>query len=314
MWDIKSKPIVIFIVGPTAVGKTSLSLKLAESLESEIISIDSRLFYRGMNIGTAKPSKEELGRIPHHMIDIADPDETCSLGRFQTASMVLISEIFERGKVPICVGGTGQYVRALTEGWQVPPFRENSELRRVLRGWAEEIGRDGLYERLRVIDPKATEKIEPQNVRRTIRALEVIYLSGERYSEQRKQMELPYRPLQIGLTRPKEDLFERIDNRVDEMMAMGFLAEVETLLEKFPSELRSFSAIGYHELIKHLNGEMELDEAVSEIKKNTKKFVRKQYAWFKPGDENIIWYELGTDNILEEIEKDVRKILADDIL
>jgi len=288
-------PPLVVILGPTAVGKTELSLLLAEQLDAEIVSVDSRLFYRGMDIGTAKPSKPEMQRVPHHMIDIANPDEVWSLGRFQTQAKAIISDIQQRGRLPLCVGGTGQYIRAIIDGWTVPELRENPKLRKVLTLWAEQIGSDGLHQRLAVLDPKAVEKIDPRNVRRTIRALEVIFSTGRRFSEQRSQAPLPYRVLQIGLARPREELFERVEKRVDAMMDAGFLDEVRRLLKTYPPDLRSFSAIGYRQLIDHLQGEYPLDEAVTEIKRMTKQFVRRQNTWFKPSDPSIHWLEMGEE-------------------
>jgi tRNA dimethylallyltransferase len=288
-------PPLAVLLGPTAVGKTELSLRLAEGFDAEIVSVDSRLFYRGMDIGTAKPSPKELARVPHHLIDIADPDEIWSLGRFQREVKMLIADIQARGRLPLCVGGTGQYIRAITEGWQVPEQEENPKLRAALRNWAKEIGDQGLHQRLHSIDPQATEKIDPRNVRRTIRALEVIFSTGKPFSEQRSRTPLPYRVLQIGLTRPRPELFERVDARVDAMMEAGFLEEVERLLQKYPPDLRSFSAIGYKQLIDHLHGEYSLEEAVAEIKRLTKKFVRRQNTWFKLEDPNIHWLEMGED-------------------
>jgi tRNA dimethylallyltransferase len=288
-------PPLVAILGPTAVGKTMLSLQVAEQMNAEIVSADSRLFYRGMDIGTAKPTPRELERVPHHLIDIADPDEVWSLGRFQKQARIIIADIQQRGRLPLCVGGTGQYIRAITDGWQVPELREIPKLRRALSQWAEEIGNEGLHQRLSMLDPKAVEKIDPRNVRRTIRALEVIFSTGRRFSEQRSRAPLPYRILQIGLTMPRQDLFDRVDQRIDAMMEIGFLEEVRKLLEKYPPDLRSFSAIGYSQLIDHLQGKYSLEEAVDEIKRLTKKFVRRQYTWFKPTDSQIYWLEMGED-------------------
>jgi tRNA dimethylallyltransferase len=255
-----------------------------------------------MDIGTAKPTPEELARVPHHMINIADPDEIWSLGRFQSQALQLITEIQQRGRLPMCVGGTGQYIHAITEGWQIPEIRENPELRAALRNWAGEVGRDGLHQRLHLLDPKAAEKIDPRNLRRTIRAMEVVLSTGKRFSEQRSRVPLPYRVLQIGLTRPRQELHNRVDARVDAMMEAGFLEEVQALLEMYPADLRSYSAIGYRQLIDYLQGEYELDEAVDEIKRLTKKFVRRQYTWFKPGDPNIKWLQMGADTEEKALE------------
>ena len=294
-------PPLVVILGPTAVGKTELSLQLAEQLDAEIVSVDSRLFYRGMDIGTAKPTRQELQRVPHYLIDIANPDEVWSLGRFQTQAKTIIADIQQRGRLPLCVGGTGQYIRAITDGWSVPELHENPKLRKALSLWAEQIGSDGLHQRLAELDPKAAENIDPRNVRRTIRALEVIFSTGRRFSEQRCQAPLPYRVLQIGLTRPREELFERVEKRVDVMMDAGFLNEVRRLLGTYPPDLRSFSAIGYRQLIDHLQGECSLDEAIAEIKRMTKQFVRRQNTWFKPSDPSIQWLEMGEEPLVKAL-------------
>ena len=295
-------PPLIVLLGPTAVGKTKLSLELAKCLEAEIISVDSRLFYRGMNIGTAKPGAEELANVPHHLVDVAEPDQIWSLGKFQKEALQIIKDIHHRGKIPLCVGGTGQYIRAITEGWSIPEIKENPGLRIALRNWCEEIGKEGLYQRLKIIDPDAVEKIDPRNVRRTVRALEVIFSTGRRFSQQRSRFTIPYRVLQIGLTRPREELYKRIDQRVDAMITAGFLREVQALLETYSPDLRSFSAIGYSQMIKHLQGQITLEETVQEIKKQTRRFVGRQYAWFKPADPDIHWYSMKEDTLEKVVE------------
>jgi tRNA dimethylallyltransferase len=242
-------------------------------------------------------------------VDVANPDENWSLARFQKQTAGMIEEIHGLGKVPLGVGGTGQYIRAITDGWQIPEIQEDPHLRQALNDWADQIGREALHQRLGVLDPAAAQKMDPRNLRRTVRALEVIFRTGKRFSEQRSRQPRPYRILKIGLTRPKEELFDRIDARIDAMMQEGFLMEVRSLLEKYPPNLRCFSAIGYRQLIAHLQGEMTLDEAVEEIKRQTKKFVRRQYTWFKPDDPEIDWFEIG-ENTLEDVTQKVRDFLA----
>jgi tRNA dimethylallyltransferase len=281
---------------------------LAERLNGEIISVDSRLFYRGMDIGTAKPSQAERARVPHHLIDVTNPDEGWSLAHFQEVVKALIAEIQGRGRLPICVGGTGQYIRAITDGWRLPELPANEPLREALANWADEVGREGLHQRLRVLDPVAAEKMEPRNLRRTIRALEVIFMTGKRFSEQRQRVPLTYRVLQIGLTRPKPELLARIEQRVDAMMAAGFADEVRGLLADYPPDLRSFSAIGYPQLIAAQQGQCTMEEAVAEIKRLTKKFVRRQYTWFKPTDPQIHWLSIG-ENTLLDAEQAVRTFI-----
>src|SRR6266496_3092975 len=220
---------LILIVGPTAVGKTEIAIQLAERYPSggEIVSADSRLFYRGMDIGTAKPTPDEQQRVPHHLIDIADPDEILSLAVFQQKAREAIADIYTRNKIPFLVGGTGQYIRAITEGWTPPEVKPDERLRGELEKLKEEKGLYWLYEKLKELDSLAAEKIDPRNYRRTIRALEVMMTTGRRFSEQRGQSESPYHLITIGLTRPRAELYERVDQRIEAMFANGFLDEVK---------------------------------------------------------------------------------------
>lgn len=292
-------------------GKTALSLDLAEQFNGEIVSADSRLFYRGMDIGTAKPTGDEQRQVVHHLIDIAEPEEVWSLGRYKRAATAAIITVHEKGKVPFLVGGTGQYIRAISDGWVIPKLPPDTRLRDALNSWAEVIGAEGLYERLKVVDPVATEKILPGNLRRTIRAFEVIFHTGRLFSEQRAKEPVPYRVLQIGLNRPRPVIDARIEQRVDEMMQAGFLQEVERLLAKgIELEMPSMSAIGYRQLGIYLQGEITYDEAVEEIKRVTKKFYRRQMTWFKLKDERIVWFDLDTDSPAE-ISECIGAFLAD---
>lgn len=295
--DAAAYPPLVVILGPTAVGKTALSLRLVSQFNGEIISADSRLFYRGMDIGTAKPSKEEQAIVPHHLVDVAAPDDIWSLGKFKREVDALLEEITQRGRVPFLVGGTGQFIRAIIEGWVVPEMPADERLREALNHWAEEIGAEGLYERLKVVDPEAAEKILPNNLRRTVRAFEVILRTGQKFSDQRRKAEVPYRILKIGLNRPRPEIDRRIDERVDQMMAAGFLDEVKGLLDKgYPRELSSMSALGYRQMAAYLSGEYSLEQAVEEMKRVTRKFYRRQMAWFKPSDASIHWFDLSTQS------------------
>ena len=295
-----SHPPLIVILGPTAVGKTSLSIQLAERVGGEIVSADSRLFYRGMDIGTAKPTVEERKLVPHHLIDVAYPDDIWSLGRYKKVALGIISDIHSRKKIPILVGGTGQYIRAITEGWVVPKLKSDLYLREVLLKWVDRIGVNGLHSRLETIDPQAASKIAPNNVRRTIRALEVIFHTGKRFSELRLREPVPYLIVQIGLSRPREMLYQRIDERVDAMIEAGFVDEVRRLLEKgYSPDLPSLSAIGYGQIIAYLNGEMTIEDAVASIKQMTRHLVRRQANWFKYSDSEIIWLEVKTDTVVQ---------------
>ncbi|HOG21916.1 MAG TPA: tRNA (adenosine(37)-N6)-dimethylallyltransferase MiaA [Flexilinea sp.] len=288
-----SKIPVTVIVGPTAVGKTAFAIELAKIANAEIVSADSRYFYRGMDIGTAKPTPEERQSIPHHLIDVADPDETWSLALFQQKAYDAIASIHERGKNVIVVGGTGQYIRALLQGWSPPTMEADLVMRAVLEDWANEIGPMEIHKKLAILDPIAAEKIDYRNVRRTIRALEVIFGSGQRFSEQRKVTESPYSFLILGLNRSRSSLYQRIDQRIDQMIRQGFIEEVAGLLEKgYSPALPSMSAIGYREISAYLNHEISLDEAIRLIKQRTRNFVRRQANWFKTNDPQIHWFNL----------------------
>src|SRR5215211_149082 len=243
-----NKPPLVLLVGPTAVGKTAVAIQLAERLPSggEIISADSRLFYRGMDIGTAKPTRAEQGRVPHHLIDIADPDETLSLAVFQQKAREAIAGIHTRNKIPFLVGCTGQYMRAVTQGWTPPEVQPHDRLRDELERLKNEKGIFWLHDKLKRLDPGAASKIDARNFRRTIRALEVTLTTGKRFSEQRGQSELPYHSVTIGLTRPRAELYEGVDRRIEMMFANGLLKEVQGLLAMgYSASLPTMSAIGY---------------------------------------------------------------------
>lgn len=301
---------MVAILGPTAVGKTEIAIQLAERLGAEIISADSRLLYRGMDIGTAKPSLEQRSRVVHHLIDVAEPNEGWSLTVFQQAAAKAIDEVHERGKLPILVGGTGQYLRAIVEGWMPPKLAPQPLLRKVLDEWERQVGREGMHRRLAVLDPAAAQQIDGRNVRRTLRALEVTLATGRRFSEQRTHREAPYRLLQIGLTRPRVELCARIDARIQEMLDAGWLDEVRSLLARgYDPSLPSLSAIGYAQLAAHLSGEISLEQAITEIKRKTRMFVRRQAAWFKPGDASIHWFEAGETEVIEAIQNEIAGFL-----
>lgn len=296
-----SLPLIV-IVGPTAVGKTELALTLAEHLDGEIVSADSRLFYRGMDIGTAKPSAAEMARVRHHLIDVAEPDDIWSLTVFQQAASAAIADIHQRGKLPLLVGGTGQYVRAVTQGWTPPEVTPNPRLRSILESFAETHDPYWLHDKLRVLDPAAADKIDARNVRRTVRALEVIFSTGRRFSAQGGVSDSPYRLITIGLSRPRPALYQRVDQRIESMFANGLLDEVRALLERgYSPTLSTLSAIGYRECVAVLQGEMTLEEAKTQIRKLTRIFVRRQGNWFKTDDPNIRWFEMG-DRTVEDIE------------
>ena len=286
-------PLVV-ILGPTAVGKTALSIQLAKHLNGEIVSADSRLFYRSMDIGTAKPTPDEMAGVPHHLIDIAQPDQILSLATFQQQAKQLIREIHARGCLPFLVGGSGQYIRSVCQGWTIPKVSPDPRMRTALNKWAEDIGKEGLHSRLAILDPSAADGIDYRNLRRTIRALEVIFTTGRHFSVQRKTGPSPYRTLLLGLSRPREELYARVDARIEAMLANGLVDEVRDLLEQgYSPNLPTLSAIGYREIISYLSGNINLDEAVQQIKRNTRIFVRRQANWFKANDPQIHWFTVG---------------------
>ncbi len=310
MSDKEKLPLIV-ILGPTAVGKTSVAITLAKRLDGEIVSADSRQLYRKMDIGTAKPTEAELEAVPHHLINVANPEEGWNLAIYQREAYRAIDDIHQRDKLPFLVGGTGQYIRSIIEGWLIPPQRPDVELRDALNKWALAIGPEGLYERLKMLDPEAASKIDYRNLRRTVRALEVIFKTGERFSDLRNRQECPYNPIILGIERSREELYERVDQRIEQMLEAGLVEEVRSLLEEgYSPDLRTMSAIGYDEIIKYLQEEIEYEEAVMLIKRNTRTFIRRQANWFKPDDPRITWVE-ASDEMVDQMEMIIRRRLND---
>jgi tRNA dimethylallyltransferase len=292
-----ARPPLLVIAGPTAAGKTALSLALARRFDGEIISADSRLFYRGMDIGTAKPTPAERGDLPHHLIDIRRPDETVSLGEYQQMAYAAIAAVHSRGRLPILAGGTGQYVCAVVEGWGIPRVPPRPRLRAAL----ERLGAAELHRWLRALDAQAAAKIHPNNARRVIRALEVALASGRPISELQRRRRPAYDILIVGLDANRETLYARIDRRVDEMMAAGLLSEVQALHDAgFGWQLPAMSGLGYLQLGAYLRGELTLEEAVERIKFETHRFVRQQYTWFRPDDKRIHWLDIEEPGYREQ--------------
>ncbi len=283
---------LVAIVGPTATGKSSLALELCQALKGEIISADSRQVYRYMDIGTAKPAKEEQATVPHHLIDVADPDQDFSLALYQSKALGEIEDIQRRGKTAFLVGGSGLYVWALLEGWRIPPIPPDLALRHELESKARVEGGNSLYNKLKEIDPSAAEQIDPRNVRRVIRALEV-GLQGTPFSQ--LQVKKPFvDSIIIGLTTDRADLYRRIDARVDSMMQKGLLKEVEGLAARgYGFDLPSMSGLGYKQIGMYLQGKTDLPTAIQQIKFDTHSFARHQYNWFRLKDKRINWFELG---------------------
>ncbi len=300
--DQNKRPPLVAIVGPTGVGKTSLSLRLAAIVGGEIVSADSRLFYRGLDIGTDKPSLTERAKLPHHLIDICRPDETVTLGTYQQLAYESIGQVHASGRIPLLVGGTGQYIWAIIEGWGIPAVAPRPRMREVI----EKLGRIEIFRWLNFLDPVSANQIDPRNVRRMIRALEVTFVTGRPMSLLRSKKPPRIDIKIIGLTANREYLYRRVDNRIDQMMAKGLLIEVTNLrLAGYGRQLPSMSGLGYRQLCSHLEDEVTLEEAVQRIKFETHRFIRQQYTWFRIDNPAISWYDINSNgwekSVLDEI-------------
>ena len=285
-------PPLVVIVGPTAAGKTVLSIDLAEALGGEIISADSRQIYRSLDIGTAKATAQERARIPHHLLDVVAPDQVLTLAEYQQLAYAAIADIRARGRLPFLVGGTGQYVQAVVEGWSIPTVAPQPELRAELEAEVAGHGAAALHARLAGLDPAAAARIDYRNIRRVIRALEVCLVAGRPITEIQRKNPPPYRMTQIGVTRPRPELYGRIDARVDRMIAEGLVAEVRRLSDAgYDWELPAMTGLGYRQIGLYLRGEVSLDEAIALIKKGTRRFVQQQYNWFRLEDPGILWVD-----------------------
>ncbi|MFH1381585.1 MAG: tRNA (adenosine(37)-N6)-dimethylallyltransferase MiaA [Chloroflexota bacterium] len=286
---------VVAIVGPTAIGKSQLALNLAQEFNGEIVSADSRQVYRHMDIGTAKPTKEEQALIPHHLIDIINPDEDFSLAQYQKLAYEAIEDIQKRGKLPLLVGGSGLYVWAVLEGWIIPPVPPASQFRHNLVERASRGEGEALYRELVEIDPAAAQKIDPRNVRRVIRALEVSQ-SGVPFSQLQRKQAPPFTPLIIGLTAERAELYRRIDTRVERMIDQGLVEEVQRLIARgYDFNLPAMSGVGYKQIGQFLRGEVTLEDAIRQTKFETHRIARHQYAWFHLNDERIKWFDIKGD-------------------
>jgi len=286
-------PLVI-VLGPTGVGKTGLAIELAESLGGEIVGADSRQIYRYMDIGTAKPRPAQQARVPHHLIDIVNPDYNLSLAEYQDAAYRAINEIHGRGAIPFLVGGSGQYISAVEEGWSIPRVPPDRELRAELENYAVEKSPGALHDRLRQVDPVSAGRIHPNNVRRVIRALEVQITTGQAISDLQVKRPPPYRILSLGLRLPREILYPRVDARVDAMIAAGLVDEVRRLLEMgYDRALPSMSGLGYLEIAGHILDGDPLDAAIERAKFSTHEFIRRQDVWFRGHDNGILWHNVN---------------------
>ena len=290
------RPLIV-ILGPTAVGKTGLAIKVGQAIDGEIIGADSRQIYQHMDIGTAKPTAQDRATLPHHLIDIIAPDDNLTLARYQHMAYAAIDDCHARGKIPLLVGGTGQDISAVTEGWSIPEVPPDDTIRADLEAFADEHGAEALHARLINVDPEAAEKIHPNNIRRVVRALEVRIVTGIPISELQRKKPPPYAILELGLTLERPYLYERADHRVDQMMALGFVDEVKRLLAMgFPHTLPSMSGLGYAQIAAHLLDDLPLHEAIEQTKSATHDFIRRQYTWFRGHDNGIVWHNMVQTN------------------
>ena len=286
-------PPLVVLLGPTAVGKTALSLELAQGFQGEIVSADSRQIYRRMDIGTAKPTPEERQRVPHHLLDIREPDQPLSLAEYQALAIRTIQAIQARGRVPFLVGGTALYVKAVVTGMRIPDVPPDPALRQELEALAREQGAEALHRRLQERDPVTAAQIHPHNVRRVVRALEIVLRTGRPKSELEGAEPPPFRSLLVGLDMPREQLHARIEARIRRMILEGWVEETARLLAAgYPESLPALTSLGYRELVAHLRGELSLEEAIQRIRVETHRFVRHQYTWFRRM-EGVHWFDMS---------------------
>ena len=287
------KPLIV-LTGPTAVGKTSLSISLAKAVNGEIISADSMQVYKGMDIGSAKIRKDEMQGVTHYLVDILEPEDEFHIVKFQELAKSAMKEIYAKGKIPILVGGTGFYIQAVTRDIDFTQAEQESAYREELEQLAKEKGAEYLHEKLKEVDPKSAENIHTNNVKRVIRALEFYHQNGtpiSEHNEEQKRQTSPYDLAYFVLTAPREILYERIDRRVDQMMEEGLLDEVKSLRERGCHRgMVSMQGLGYKEILAYLDGECSLEEAVRILKRDTRHFAKRQLTWFRR-EQDVIWVD-----------------------
>lgn len=309
LFIVDGKKKILIILGPTAVGKSRLAIELAKKLNGEIISADSMQVYFGMDIGTAKPSKEELEEVSHHLINIMPPDKPWSVSDFVNNAKSLIVEIAKNGKLPIVVGGTGLYLNALIEGYTFPEIKKDIQVRLKLEHEVKAFGSLHLYERLKKIDPESAKNIHYNDTKRIIRALEVYELTGHPMSQLKSKDEesLEFKPVIIGLDLDRHELYKKIEARIDEMLAKGLIDEVRALIkEGYDPKLTSMQAIGYKEVAEHLHGKYTYDELVNILKQNTRNFAKRQMTWFRRF-KYVNWFDvekLKLGDIIDLLKKE----------
>lgn len=300
-------PTVLVLVGPTGVGKTSVSIQIANRLNCEIVSADSRQIYRFMDIGTSKPSREILEKIPHHFINVLNPDEDYSAGQYANEAREVIGQIRERVKIPLVVGGSGLYIRALLSGFFGEDYR-NESIRLKLNERLKAEGASSLYSELQRVDPQSAAQTHPNNVKRILRSLEVYHITGRTMSEIQKSTEdpAPFPWIKFGLIMKREDLYDRINRRVDEMFKEGLIGEVQNLLKNgYSPKLNSLNSVGYKEVIEYLNGNTDLEDCVSLVKQNTRRYAKRQLTWFRR-EPKVRWVAIeNPENFASEIAQKI---------
>ena len=284
---------LIIVLGPTGVGKTDLAIELALRLNGQIIGADSRQVYRHLNIGTAKPTTEQRAKVPHHLVDFVEPDYNLSLAEYQDHACQTINSLHQQGILPMLVGGSGQYITAVEEGWSIPRVAPNLELRAELEAFVANNSAQALHDQLRQVDPVSAQNIHPNNTRRVIRALEVHRHTGQAISKLQEKRPPPYRIRSIGLRMDRAKLYPRVDQRVDRMIEAGFVAEVQGLLDMgYDRLLPSLSGLGYLEIAEHLLDGKPLEAAIERTKFSTHEFIRSQDVWFRGHDNGILWHNV----------------------
>jgi tRNA dimethylallyltransferase len=300
---------IIVIAGPTAVGKTSISIKVATEINGEIVSCDSMQLYKHMDIGSAKPTKAQLAMVPHHLIDVIDPKESFSVARYQQMAKEAINSIFDKDKIPVITGGTGLYLNSLLYDMDFGSNQGDDSYRNTLFDIAKNLGNEALFARLRDMDPKAAERIHPNNVKRVVRAMEAVHFNGQGLADfaSVNQTTKDYDAILIGLTRDRNELYQRIEERVDQLLAEGLLEEINTLKEMgFTSADIAMKGIGYKELLDYLDGIYDLTTAIDLVKKNTRHYAKRQMTWFKRYKE-MQWFNLSED---KNEEQSMEKIMT----
>ncbi|EIT86895.1 tRNA delta(2)-isopentenylpyrophosphate transferase [Fictibacillus macauensis ZFHKF-1] len=296
---------VIVVAGPTAVGKTKTGIELAKALHGEIISGDSMQVYRTMDIGTAKVTKEEMEGIPHHLLDIKEPTESFSASEFQTLARACIADISSRGKVPIIVGGTGLYIRAAISNYAFSEAKEDKAYRMQLEQMAAEKGNEAVHALLLERDPKSAERIHPNNVRRVIRALEIYHITKQTMTEvlaDQQPEEMLYKPILIGLEMERDLLYQRINERVDLMVERGLVQEAKALYEAGVIDCQSVQAIGYKEMYAYFKGDVSYEEAIAQLKQNSRRYAKRQYTWFR-NQMNMNWFDMTSLDFQKEFKE-----------